>query len=193
MKIYLVVILLFTASSAFSQELFTNVKSGDICLFLGNLSMDGQRAKVLDHGEIRWVERKHLEQIGLFSTTDFINEVFRNNLQFEMGGYEPFWEAHLANNLLMFTDSETGKETAYPVRMVTTGNPAENHIFFMFGDKQGNVFGLVDYVGLADPAEQQYCEYNLVEDEALMYSVFITVGNRAYKGCATIKTTKNSK
>ena len=182
---FLLMILALLPSILWAQEIFTGNLSGKECLFLGSISTEGHKAKVFEDGKIRWEDMDRLQQTGSLPAKEFLDIVFKQDLQFNMEGYEPFWSATLTGEWFIFTDPDTMGENACPVRIVPN-NDRTGHVYFMFEGGQGHVFGLVNRAGLRDPAHQEYCEYVVEEDEKIMYSVFLTIGDKTYKGCITI-------
>ncbi len=183
---YLFILLALLPVTLWAQEMLTCKQTRKEYLFLGSLSVEWQKGKFIENGKICWKDMDSLQQTDFLSTKAFLDIFFSQNLQFEMEGYEPFWKARLTNDLLIFFDPETGKETAYPMRIVPNTSTVDSHIYFMFEGKQGHIFGLVDYAGLRDSTGQEYCEYNLEEDEKALYRMFFTVGNKMYKGCVPL-------
>ena len=172
-----------------AQEIVTSPKTGKEYLFVGSLSEDGEKGKFVDNRIFRWITLEGLQQSGFLTTEPFLEEVFSRGLHFEMEGYEPFWKARLTKNSLIFFDPVTGDETTYPIRIITnSGSLNSMHIYFMFEGRQGHVFGSVEYAGLRlrYPDRRECCEYLIFENETLLYSVLITVGDETYEGCAGV-------
>jgi hypothetical protein len=185
MKKILLLFCILLPQIIFAQEVFVDKTTGQECLFLGSLSLEGDKAKVLEDGQIRWKELCLIEQTRRLSLPEFLDEIFACNLQFELSSSEPFWHATITKDKLTHLDVETGEYTIYQIR-ITNSHTLSDDMYFMFSTSNGETFGLIYSVGLTKPQKQRCCEYDIPADENRLYCSFLSIGRRAYKGSATI-------
>lgn len=185
-KTLAIFIIFFFVHIASAQEIFTDKATGREYLFLGSLSSDSKKAKVLEDGQIRWKELNSMKQTGMLGLPGFLDEIFTHSLQFELSGYEPFWHAVVTGNEIIYSDMQTGTDTTYAIRIINSRTLGYG-IYFMFGTPNGEISGLVYSTGLTTPEKQQYCEADIPEEEASLFCAYLSYNNVAYQGCATIQ------
>jgi uncharacterized membrane protein len=165
-----------------AQEIYTDTHSKREYLFLGGVSLDRQKAKVHEKGEILWKPFHEMEQSDLLNCKKFVDEIFKHNLQFQIEGYEPFFNATITKEKFIFHNTETGMKTDYPIKILT----GEQGIYLMFSNEKGNVFGVIFREWFTNSDTQPFCEFNIPEDELTLFSAFLTVENKTYRGCVRI-------
>jgi hypothetical protein len=165
-----------------AQEIFTDTLSKKDYLFLGSVSADKGKAKMLEKGKIVWKWFNEIEQTDLLDSKAFTEEIFKYNMQFYLEGYEPFFSAALTADTLTFFDTETGDARNYPIKILTKDHTTDGAIFLMFSNENGTAFGVID----RPSGMQQMCKFIIAEEEKTLYRTFFSVENKVYNGCVTI-------
>jgi hypothetical protein len=179
---------LLASSYVQAQEIFTDTISNKEYLFLGSVSLCGQKAKVLDeNSEISWKPFSEIEQSGLLDSKEFVGKISQHNLRFDFVGCEPFFRAEIHKDLFTFWDTETDETTGYSVKILTKDHTMDGQVLFMFSNERGTVFGVVYRKWFTNSDTQQFCEFNIPEEENTLYSTFFSVDNKVYNGCVTIE------
>ena len=160
----------------------TNVES----LFLGSFHDD--QVKVLEYNNVLLKDRSNQVQSGLLSGKQFIERIFSRRLHFVFEGHEPFWQAKLTKNGLIFIGPE--KQQRYQTTIYINAQQNGGAYYFTFRSHKDNVFGVVNYLGLRSE-NQQVCEYN-IGDESSLYEVYLEINGHNYRGCATINGNENT-
>ena len=185
-KIIICFLLSICVSSAiYGQEIYLDINSQDTCLFLGGI-VDGERFKVIENGNVVFKKAEDLTQVDLLTGSNFTDELFKQNLCFELEGYEPFWKVTIFRDNLIIWLPDEDDEKQYKIRLYINEGRVSSDFFAMFSTECGNVFGAINYVGAPRAGERRVCEYNLSDEDSL-YEAYISIHGKAHKGCATIR------
>ena len=169
----------------YGQEVYLNKKSRDTCLFLGGIA-DCQ-LKVVENGDIVFRKAEDLTQVGLLTGDEFVDELFRKNLCFQLDGYEPFWKVVIfGDNLTVWLPDDNG-EKQYKICLQTNEEGLSPDFFAMFSTECGSIFGTINDIGITSEGEHRVCEYNISDEENSLYEAYVSIQGKAFKGCATIR------
>ncbi len=170
-------------NNAFSQEVYENISTNETYLFVGSIEGDKIKVLNLENKSTDWVDYKKLNQTDRFSSQEFINRIFDNDLYFEAGGDEPFWNMEVRKNTLQFIGLN-GRGKRIPIKIEVNKSDIDNSLLFMFHNKDKTVYGLIR--GLKYSTEKQsFCTLCTCE-ETSFFEVFVNYAGNVYKGCATI-------
>ncbi|NDV84572.1 hypothetical protein D0T87_21675 [Bacteroides sp. 51] len=169
-----------------AQEIFIDTNSQKISISVGALNDSKSSLKVLEDNHLKWKSIKDIEQVDLLLGKDFLSSLFKNNLYFNMEGYEPFWQAFINDKKLIFNDMGSDTKEMFSIDIYISESDINPTFYMMFKSPDSRVFGTISYLGLNN-LEQNY---GLVESLSL-YNVYLCKDDKTYRGCAEIELDNN--
>lgn len=160
-----------------SQEIYRNKETGAEVIFLGNYR-DEECLRVLDSGNIYFIEKDKLEQINELNPKEFLQLLSKNKLRFRFEGSEPFWSLDIQNNSFIFYDNQ---EIKFSVEFFFDNQSGFN---LMFQSSNKKVFGLIKRVDTKFD-KTQACNLSITEYYNV-FELYITINGKVYKGCGYI-------
>lgn len=183
-KNLLSICLLMVSFNAFAQVVFEGDSGQTRYLSLG--SGNDHQIKVLNmgNGQIQWLDDATLQQAGLLESGAFAEALFSKSLFFHAQGYEPFWDATLKPDALIFQGGEedgNGKEL-HRIQIDLNRHDLNSYSFLlMFQSEDKTVYGIIR--GLSG---NDVCAYSL-DEEQTRFEVFLNNRGRLYSGYATLQ------
>lgn len=168
-------------NTLFSQEVFE--RKGKEYLFIGGKKDD--LLKFSRNGKIHWFKENGMKKIWKSSSREFITNLYRDDLQFEFEGYEPFWKAELFRDSIHFYTPESELAKSFKISYDLNVIQSNSGIYFGFKDAESNIYGFVNYLGFGKPPHDNICEFNIGEEDSF-YEVTVVYDGIVYKGCSTI-------
>lgn len=183
-KVLFAYIILIISLSAKAQEVFIDdLKNRSV--FIGALNQGRDSLKVIENGHLTWKAMKGVEQKDLLSGKNFLSFLQRNSLCFKLEGYEPFWQAFISGEELLFFDTENGIKEQFGIDIYTNDSDLDPTFYLMFKSSDNSIFGVINYMGVS-ASEQRCCGHGLSENISL-YEVYLCKYDQIYRGCAEIE------
>lgn len=176
-------LIMFFAPCA-AQEVFLNKNTSEVVVSTGETDQDASFLGVYLSGTAKKEDTSLLEKTDYYNSGQFLDFMRKENLEFSLEGYEPFWSARLSENKFIFFNTQSGKEENYKIRLLPAKG-LSSHNYYMFSNTKGSVYGVINYLGYSGK-DQRFCEYNISEEGKSLYEVFIAVNGSIYEGCAVI-------
>lgn len=188
-KVLLAFIIMIVSLPADAQEVFIDTITKNRSVFVGLLNQDRDSMRVIENKIPIWKAVKDVEQQDLLSGKKFLSFLQINRLCFKMEGYEPFWQAFISGEEILFFDTESGEQEQFGIDIYTNDSDVDPMFCMMFKSSDNSVFGVINYVGM-NYLEQRCCEYELSENISL-YEVYLCKDDKIYRGCAEIEPDKD--
>ena len=168
--------------SGISQEIYKNNKTKEKAIFTGVID-ENNCLQIYENGNFRFEDRENLTQTNQVNFVNLLNEIGKSNLIFNFEGNEPFWNAQISSNMLVFNDNE---KRTFKIDFV---QDLQADYAMMFSSENTKVFGLIKRINIKKNKEE-YCQLSLT-DNYTVYEFYVSLEGVMYKGCGSIKSGKN--
>ena len=152
--------------SGISQEIYKNNKTKEKAIFTGVID-ENNCLQIYENGNFRFEDRENLTQTNQVNFVNLLNEIGKSNLIFNFEGNEPFWNAQISSNMLVFNDNE---KRTFKIDFV---QDLQSDYAMMFSSENTKVFGLIKRINIIKN-KKECCELSLT-DNYTVYEFYVNL------------------